>query len=76
MAGAVRVGVEKEHTSGWTHCWDDAPIMPVEDQVITIPFRSDSAEVLRKYPQRMKHFSSKRGHVFRREWAEKVTPHM
>lgn len=60
MAGAARVGVEKGHTSVWTHCWDDAPVMPVEDQGIMIPLRFDSTKVLRKYQQRMKHFSSKR----------------
>lgn len=75
MAGAARVGAEKGHTV-WTHCWDDAPVMPVEDQDVMIPLGFNSTEVLRKYQQRMKHFSSKRGHVFRQEWAEKVTPHI
>lgn len=49
MAGAAKVGVEKGHTSVWTHCWDDAPVMPVEDQGVTISLGFDSTEVLRKH---------------------------
>lgn len=49
MAGAAKVGVEKGHTSVWTHSWDDAPVMPVDDQGVTISLGFDSTEVPRKH---------------------------